>query len=172
MRNIILTILLCVTIWSCGSRKVEKQTDKVDVKIEKEVEKEVVKDSEAKKNELVNTNTKETIEEDESVVEPIDPDKEMIVDGKSYTNAKLKTKKTKSTKDTKEQKKASEILKTKEVEKLKQKDKVDLSQKSTLKQIERTESFFFSIWFWLILLAVLFTMYYLFKKYKDKIWFI
>ena len=172
MKKIILIILLIVGIWSCGSRKVETEIEKKEVKTENNIVKESENQKESEKKEDINTNTKEVTNENESIIEPIDPTKEMIVNGKSYKNAKLTNKKTNKVKDTHEQKKVAE--KVKEIEKTKEvdKSKSSISEKLKYKKVDKKESFIFSIWFWIILILILLALYWLYKKYKDKIWFI
>lgn len=172
MKKIIFIVFLTLGMWSCSSRKVETEIEKKEVKNENNIIKESEKQKEYEKKEDINTNTKEVANEDERIIEPIDPTKEMIVNGKSYKNAKLTNKKTNKVKDTQEQKKVAE--KVKEIEKTKQvdKSKSSISEKSKSKKVDKKESFIFSIWFWIILILILLALYWLCKKYKDKIWFI
>lgn len=172
MKKIIFIIFLTLGIWSCGSRKVETDIEKKEVKTENNIVKESESQKESETKEDINTNTKEITNEYESIIEPIDPSKEMIVNGKSYKNAKLTNKKTNKAKDTQEQKKVAE--KVKETEKTKQVDKgmVVISEKSKSKKVDKKESFIFSIWFWVFLILILLALYWLYKNYKDKIWFI
>mgnify|MGYP003142503795 CR=1 FL=1 len=165
-----ISIILIMFLFSCGARKVEKQDDKVDVKIENKTEKEDVKFTDTQKDESVNTNTKETSSEDEKTIEPIDPYKEMVIDGKSYKNAKLTTKSKSSTKDTKEDKKVSETGNIKEVKKENKKENTEVTKSTKSKKVERKENFIFSIWFWIILVILCVALYYCYNKYKDKFW--
>lgn len=170
MKKIFLLITV-MFLFSCGSRKVETKYDKKEVKIENNEVKEFQKQKEFHKKEEVNTNSKEFVDEFEKIVEPLDPTKEMIVDGKSYTNAKLRTKKKSKTKDIQQKKTVNE--KAKEKQEFKEVDKVTaiISEKSKSKKVDKKESFIFSIWFWLILIVSLFILRYLWKKYKNKIWY-
>lgn len=171
MKNIIITFLLALGIWSCGSRKVETKIEKKEVKTENNILKESETKTEFEKKDEVNTNVKEVTNEIESVVEPVDPTKEMIVNGKSYINAKLTTKKSNNVKDTQEQKVTTEKFKESKKEKEVDKSKSSISEKSKTKKVDRKESFIFSLWFWLILIIILLILYWLYNKYKDKILF-
>lgn len=172
MRKVILVGLVILVMLSCSSRKVETQIDKKEVKTENNIVKESENKKESEKKEDINTNIKEVTNEDESIIEPIDPTKEMIVNGKSYKNAKLTNKKTNKVKDTQEQKKVAEKVKETKITKQVDKSKSSVSEKSKSKKVDKKESFIFSICFWLILILILLTLYWLYKKYKDKIWFI
>lgn len=172
MKKIIFIVFLALGICSCSSRKVETEIEKKEVKTENNIVKESENQKESEKKEDINTNIKEVTNEDESIIEPIDPAKEMIVDGKSYKNAKLTNKKTNKVKDTQEHNKVTE--KAKETEKTKEvdKSKTSIFEKSKSKKVDKKESFIFSIWFWIILILILLALYWLYKNYKDKIWFI
>ena len=92
MKKYILILLLILS--SCGARKVNKSDTKItkDSIVEKLVE--VVK--EETKEEKDSTNLIVVIEDEETTVSPIDTTKEMVVNGKSYKNAVLKSKKKKT----------------------------------------------------------------------------
>jgi len=86
-------ILVSIVFISCGSRKVSKtnleekkdSVSVVDVKTE-------IKTNE---NTEINNNSKIDKTEDEFIIEPIDNTKEIVVNGKSYKNVKIRHKKTK-----------------------------------------------------------------------------
>ena len=86
-------ILVSLLFLSCGSRKVTKtnleekkdSVSVVDVKTE-------IKTNE---NTEINNNSKIDKTEEEFIIEPIDTSKEIIVNGKTYKNVKIRHKKTK-----------------------------------------------------------------------------
>lgn len=96
MKNTILTILLTLTIWSCGTRKVQKSDEKIEVT--KKDTTEVIVNTGKVENK---TETEKTITEEnsnwnysEGTLSPINPDKPMThtgPDGKTntFTNTKI-----------------------------------------------------------------------------------
>lgn len=148
--KLFITIFLTIGIWSCGSRKVQKS-----VEVQKEVTTETVKVEEVKTD-----NTKINILENtqELIIEPIDTILPMIVNGKVYKNARLrqvnKKVNTNIIKDIKQTKKALKIAKKK------------ASTEIIKKEIDK-KAF---CWWWLLLLLI--PIYFLYRKYKNLIWFI
>jgi hypothetical protein len=148
--KIFITIFLTVGIWSCGSRKVQKS-----VETQKEVSTETVKIEEAKTD-----NTKISIAEntDELEVCPVIDSLPMVVNGITYKNARLrqvnKKVNTNIIKDIKETKKAVKIAK--------KKASTEIIKKHIYKKA--------FCWWWLLLLII--PIYYLYRKYKNLIWFI
>lgn len=148
--KILFIILLTSTIWSCSTRKVQKSTE-----VQKETTTEATKIDEVKTD-----NTKINIVEnsDETIVEPIDTIAPMIINGKVYKNARLrrinKKVETNIVKDIKQVKTTVKQAKKKILHEV---IKKDIQKKSV------------SWWWWLLLII---PIYYLFRKYKDLIWFI
>lgn len=148
--KIIFIILLTSTICSCGTRKVQKSTE-----TQKETTTETLKIDEVKTD-----NTKINIVEncDEVIIEPIDTIAPMIIDGKVYKNARLrrlnKKVSTNIVKDIKETKKA--------VKQAQKKASTEIIKKHIDKKT--------FCWLWLLLLII--PIYYLYRKYKNFIWFI
>jgi hypothetical protein len=148
MKNLI--IILSLLLFSCGSRKVEVKKANKETFIEV---KESKKDSAVL---VINKNVIQTEENDIVIYEPIDNDKEIVVDGLTYKNTRLTKKKAKvilvDTSKIKEVKIAvsnkQEINKTKEV----------LQEK----KVDRKESYFkyFLLIFVIIILAFLVRKYY------------
>lgn len=163
--------MLTSAIWSCGSRKVESEKTKVEIKTDLEIvkEKEVVETQE--KKEVVETNTNETITENEVTITPIDPTKEMIVNGKKYTNAVLTTKNKKSNISTEKKEDSQEVKKinSKENENIKQKNDIVIDSK--VKNTDKKESNII-MWCFLWFLLIVIILVVLYRKFKDKIWFI
>jgi uncharacterized membrane protein YvbJ len=148
MKNLI--IILSLLIVSCGSRKVEVKKANKETVIEV---KETKKDSAVL---VINKNVIQTEENDIVIYEPIDNEKEIVVDGLTYKNTRLTKKKEKvilvDTSKIKEVKIAvsnkQESNKTKEV----------LQEKN----VDRKESYFkyFLLIFVIIILAFLVRKYY------------
>jgi hypothetical protein len=86
-------ILVSLVFLSCGSRKVnktrlEEKKDSISVV-------DVKTKTETKENTEINNISKIDKTEDEFIIEPIDTSKEIIVNGKTYKNVKIRHKKTK-----------------------------------------------------------------------------
>ena len=98
-------ILLCLTLFSCASRKVDTKIDKRDstsVSVSNEVE-----------NTKTDTQTQTVIidstETEEIVITPIDSTKPIVVNGKKYFNAKLSYKKQRNNIRTEQKEKVAQI---------------------------------------------------------------
>lgn len=87
-------ILLSLLLISCGSRKVNKSV--VETKEETKTQIAVVDKTETKTNTEINSVTIDTSTTDQMVIEPINPLIEFVVNGKTYKNARITTKKVKS----------------------------------------------------------------------------
>jgi PBP1b-binding outer membrane lipoprotein LpoB len=150
MKTFIKILLIFFLLVGCGSRKVQKS-----VEVQKELTTETVKVEEVKTD---NTKTNIVENTDEVVIEPIDTIAPMIVDGKVYKNARLRrvNKKvvTNIAKDIKETKKT--------VKQAKKKASTEIIKKEIDKKT--------FCWLWLLLLII--PIYYLYRKYKNLIWFI
>lgn len=152
MKSLLKIILLfsLILFVSCSTRKVQKSTEAV-----KETTTEATKIDEVKTD-----NTKINIVEncDETIIEPIDTIAPMIINGKVYKNARLrrinKKVETNIVKDIKEVKTTVKQAKKKTSHEV---IKKDIKKKSV------------SLWFWLLLII---PICYLFRKYKELIWFI
>jgi hypothetical protein len=143
-------IILVFSLFSCGSRQVQKSETKEDIKTEiKEVAK-------AETQTQTNVNVISVTENDEIVIEPIDTIKPMVVNGKEYKNARIKHKKNKSNVIDKTIVKVDEkAVKTTEI-------KQETKKKESKKNTERKQSFW-----WLLWLLLLIPIYWLWKnKFK------
>jgi hypothetical protein len=148
--KILFIILLTSTLCSCSTRKVQKSTE-----VQKETTTEATKIDEVKTD-----NTKINIVEnsDETIIEPIDTIAPMIINGKVYKNARLRRiNKKVETNIVKDIKQAKTTVKQAKKKTLHEVIKKDIQKKSV------------SWWWWLLLII---PIYYLFRKYKDLIWFI
>ena len=150
--KIIFIVFLTSAICSCSIRKVEKSTE-----AQKETTTEATKIDEVKTD---NTTTNIVENCDEIIIEPIDTIAPMVIDGKVYKNARLKRKNKKVNtiiaKDIKEAKTTVKQAKKK-------------ASHKTIKKDIQTKSFSWWSWWWLLLII---PIYYIYRKYKNFIWFI
>jgi uncharacterized protein YcfL len=149
MRNkLILLFLITFLIVGCGTRKT--QQTKTDV-----TTKEVTTDNSVIETKT-DTNTKviDCTLTDEIEIIPIDNTKEIVVNGKTYKNVRLKSKKTKNNVTTNKVEKVSK--KQQNAIKTKSKASIEVKQKET----ERNSNYW-----WLVLLIPIYLLY---RKYKHK----
>lgn len=153
-------ILVSLLFISCGSRKVSKtnleekkdSVSVVDVKTE-------IKTNE---NTEINNNSKIDKTEDEFIIEPIDNTKEIVVNGKTYKNVKIRHKKTKDNSLHINQKK---VVKNALKQQIKHSKQVVTASKVFIeKKIEKKESLI--KYFYILLLILLF---YIIYKYRFNI---
>ncbi len=162
---------------SCGARKVDKRTTQEEIKTET---KDVVKtdltiDSNTKIETKIITNdsTKEEIEE--TVVNPIDPNRIAIFGKDTLRNTSLTKRKIKRNKATTSDNNTIVSNETKATDKtVTESEKAQQTKKSDqTKSIDRKQFDFIgqilSYW-WLFLIVAL--VIYLWKKYLEKIWFV
>jgi len=143
-----LIFLLSILIVGCGTRKT--QQTKTDV-----TTKEVTTDNSVIETKT-DTNTKviDCTLTDEIEIIPIDNTKEIVVNGKTYKNVRLKSKKTKNNVTTNKVEKVAK--KQQNAIKIKSKASIEVKQKET----ERNSNYW-----WLILLIPIYLLY---RKYKHK----
>ena len=147
---IILALLGAIFLSSCGSRKVSKSEIKEqDQKTEK-----ITLETETR----VTDNTKiiDTSTTDEFEICPISDTLPMVVNGITYKNAKIRHKKTKNN---------ISIVKDEKVQHKAKKEGVVMVKRNKIievKQTERKESYWWLLWFLLLI-----PIYILYKKYKD-----
>jgi hypothetical protein len=147
---IVLALFFAIVLTSCGSRKVQKsETKEQEQKTEK-----ITLETETR----VTDNTKiiDTSTTDEFEISPISDTLPMVVNGITYKNAKIRRKKSKNNisvvKDVKVQHKAHKSdLKV-----------VKSNRIIEVKQTERKESYWWLLWFLLLI-----PIYFIYKKYKD-----
>jgi hypothetical protein len=147
-------ILVSIIFLSCGSRKVNKTTIEekkdsvsvVDVKTE-------IKTNE---NTEINNNSKIDKTEEEFIIEPIDNTKEIVVNGKTYKNVKIRHKKTKDNSLHINQKKVSKNALKQQIKHNKQ--VVSTSKVFVEKKIEKKESLVKYIYY-LIIFIILYIIY-------------
>lgn len=159
----LLCILVSIIFISCGARKVNKtnleekkdSVSVVDVKTE-------IKTNE---NTEIDNNSKIDKTEEEFIIEPIDNTKEIVVNGKTYKNVKIRHKKTKDNSLHINQKKVSKNALKSEIKHNKQvisKRKVFIEKK-----IDKKESLV--KYFYLLLLIILLYIIYKYRYYIFKL---
>ena len=149
---IILALITVIFLTSCGSRKVQKSETKENEKTEIKTE--------AKTETKLTDNTKiiDTSTTDEIEIIPIDNTLPFTVNGKEYKNVKINRKKSKNnisvSKDVKVQHNAQKT------------DVVTVKSNRIIevKQTERKESYWWLLWFLLLI-----PIYFVYKKYKHYI---
>jgi H+/gluconate symporter-like permease len=147
---IILALLGAIFLTSCGSRKVQKSETK-------ETEQTEIK-TEAKTETKLTDNTKivDTSSSDEIEICPVSDTIPMVVNGITYKNAKIRRKKTKNN---------ISIVKDVKVQHNEEKRglvTVKANKVVEIKQIEKKQSYWWLLWFLLLIPA-----YYLWRKYKG-----
>ena len=156
----LLFILVSILLLSCGSRKVNKthleekkdSVSVVDVKTEIKIN----------ENTEINNNSKIDKTEDEIIIEPIDNTKEIVVNGKTYKNVKIRHKKTKDNSLHTNQKKVVKNALKKQIKHSKQ--VVSTSKVFVEKKIDKKESLV--KYFYILLLIILL---YIIYKYRFNI---
>jgi len=145
------TILLfsALLLFSCGSRKVQKSKteDKTQISIH-DTSKTITTD-----NTIINV--VEIDSTSELIIEPIDTTKEMVVNGKKYTNSRIKWKKTA---------KVKKLVENKNVVKTERKAvKIDIKQekKAEIKIIDKQASYYWLLWFLLLI-----PIWYFLRRYR------
>jgi len=147
---IVLGLLGAIFLTSCGSRKVNKS----EIKQQEQKTEKITLETET----MVTDNTKivDTSICDEIEIVPIDNTLPFTINGKEYKNAKIRHKKSKNNisinKDVKIQHKA-------------QKEGIVMVKRNKiieLKQTERKESYWWLLWFLLLI-----PIYYAYRKYKS-----
>jgi len=147
---IILALITTIVLTSCGSRKVSKsETKEQEQKTEK-----ITLETETKVTD--NTKIVDTSTADEIEICPVSDSLPMVVNGITYKNVKIRRKKTKNNisvvKDVKVQHKAQKSdLKV-----------VKSNRIIEVKQTERKESYWWLLWFLLLI-----PIYFIYKKYKN-----
>lgn len=146
---IVLGLLGAIFLTSCGSRKVNKS----EIKEQEQKTEKFTLETETRVTD--NTKIVDTFTSDEIEICPVSDSLPMVINGITYKNAKIRRKKTKNnisiTKDVKIQHKA-------------QKEGVVMVKRNKVievKQIERKNSYWWLLWFLLLI-----PIYFAYKKYK------
>jgi hypothetical protein len=151
-----LVILVSFILIGCGSRKVAIQEVKKDSL--SQIDTKIVTDEKRKENKAIETNINTISDAEETIFTPIDNNKEIIINGKSYFNVVLKVKKVKSnTLYNNKETIAKTALKSTKTD---TKSKTLVKEKSKIKNIDKKESLYWLLWLLLIPIG-----YYVYKKY-------
>jgi hypothetical protein len=142
-------IALSFLVMSCASRKVDRKEEKQKINFTEQVSEETKTDSQTT-TKVIDTSTIDEIE-----IIPIDSTKPVVINGKTYLNAKIKHVKRKNNINTDKVEKVAEIQR----KAVKRELKIDNSIKE--KQTERESGF---SWWWLLLLIPIYVIYREFKN--------
>jgi H+/gluconate symporter-like permease len=147
---IVLSLITAIVLTSCGSRKVAKsETKEQEQKTEK-----ITLETETRVTD--NTKIVDTSTSDEFEICPVFDTLPMVVNGITYKNVKIRHKKTKNN---------ISVVKDVKVQHKAQKEGVVMVKSSRIievKQIERKNSYWWLLWFLLLI-----PIYFVYKKYKD-----
>jgi len=152
---ILLAFITAIVLTSCGSRKVAKsETKEQEQKTEK-----ITLETETR----VTDNTKiiDTSTSDEIEICPVSDSLPMVINGITYKNAKIKRSKKKNN---------ISIVKDVKVQHKAQKEGIVMVKKNKVievKQTERKQSYCWLLWFLLLI-----PIYFVYKKFKDKFYFV
>lgn len=152
---IVLALLGAIFLTSCGSRKVNKsETKEQEQKIEK-----ITLETETR----VTNNIKilDSSTTDEIEICPVSDTLPMVINGITYKNAKIRRKKSKNNISINKDVKVQHNTKKEGVVMVKRNKIIEI------KQTERKDSYWWLLWFLLLI-----PIYFAYKKYKDKFWFI
>jgi hypothetical protein len=156
-------LLILLLFISCGARKVNKSETKQDIKTETTIA--VVDTSKT------TTDTKENIKiidnstSDEIEVTPIDSTKPMVINGKTYLNAKIKHQKKKANKSIVKDKTIAQ--KAQKGVNIKSNNKIEETKQATIKKIDKEAvSFWNYLWFLFIILALIAVGIYIKNKFS------
>lgn len=180
MKKIIITILLGSTIWlvSCGARKsnvdITKEENKSVIVDNSVLEKK--SDTNVKQTSIVKIDDKNQTIVEETTYQPEDPTKEAIIvdhDGKKIVlnNSKKTVKKTIQNNNTQTDSKFDSETKENKASK-EQKDVKGTSESKTYKKQKETEKKAIPWYYCVLGLGVIIFIIWLFKKYKEKIWWV
>ena len=146
---IVLALLAAIFLTSCGSRKVAKsETKEQEQKIEK-----ITIETETRVTD--NTKIVDTSTSDEIEICPVSDSLPMVVNGITYKNAKIRHKKSKNN---------ISVVKDVKIQHNAQKEAVVMVKRNKVievKQIERKESYWWLLWFLLLI-----PIYFAYKKFK------
>ena len=151
MKNklIILSLILSILGTSCASRKVDRKEEKQKIDFTEQTIEETKVDSQTT-TKVIDTSTIDEIE-----IVPIDSTKPVVINGKTYLNAKIKHVKRKNNITTDKVTKVAEIKR----KAVKRELKIDNSNKE--KETERKSGF---SWWWLLMLIPIYVIYREFKN--------
>jgi ATP-dependent Zn protease len=158
-------VALFFSLCSCSSRKVDKS--KTETTESQTSTKSVIDSSKTitfwdSNHKILHNSTS-----DEITFEPVDNTKPIVINGKSYLNVKLSTKKVKSSKVT--EKDLKSVKSTQNSVKEVNNQQSNKTVKAEVKKVEKTASYWWLFWTILIFLiiALLLVVYYYWNRYKK-----
>ena len=167
-----------MSLTSCGARKVDKQVlnEETETKIVDNSVSEKESESNVKTTILTKVDDKNETVTEETIYQPEDPTKEAIItdeNGKKtiLNNSKKTIKKITQKNNIKSESKSDSQI----IEKEAIKDEKDIkvsSHTDTVKKSSKTDRDAVSMWNWLWLLIPVGIIIWLFRKYRDKIWWV
>lgn len=167
-----------MSLTSCGARKVDKQVlnEETETKIVDNSVSEKESESNVKTTILTKVDDKNETVTEETIYQPEDPTKEAIItdeNGKKtiLNNSKKTIKKITQKNNIKSESKSDSQI----IEKEAIKDEKDIKASSntdTVKKSSKTDRNAVSMWNWLWLLIPVGIIIWLFRKYRDKIWWV
>jgi FtsZ-interacting cell division protein ZipA len=188
--SILFTFFLMSGIWSCGARKVEKNRTKESTKTEltdkSKTDKSEVDQTKAetniKKTELVTVDDQNQITTIEEVLEPLDSSKEaaytddsgkkqILNNAKKTTKTIIENNNTKTDVNTKTEGFAKSESQLNKKESTANNIKYNTNSKKAVELIHIKRDAW-SPWNWLWLIIPIGVCYWVWDKYKDKIWFV
>ncbi len=146
---IVLALLAAIFLTSCGSRKVNK----FETKEQEQITEKITFKTETRVTD--NTKIVDTSTTDEIEICPVSDSLPMVVNGITYKNAKIRRKKTKNN---------ISVVKDVKIQHNAQKEAVVMVKRNKVievKQTERKESYWWLLWFLLLI-----PIYFAYKKYK------
>ncbi len=156
-------IILSLILFSCGARHV--QTDKVETKLIQTIAVNSIDTTKIITNSDQSTTIVDNSLLDNLTIESKDTTKPIVIDGHTYRNVIIKHERSKNNIITT---KLVNVAKTEQKGvniKVKETKKLNIIEKK--KQIVRSSSYW-----WLLWLLLLLPIYFVWKKYKDEVWFI
>jgi hypothetical protein len=147
-----LILLSTILLFSCAPRKVNKSDTKEETQIA------ILDTSKTETKTATNIKVIDCTGTDELVIIPVDPSKEIVVNGKTYKNVTLKHRKVKNNITT------NKVEKVAKIEQKAIKTNVKAKRVIEVKQVERKGISFLSFW-WLWILIIL--MIYIGYRYRK-----
>ena len=147
---IVLSLLGAIFLTSCGSRKVNKS----EIKEQEQKSEKITLETQTRVTD--NTKIVDTSTSDEIEICPVSDSLPMVVNGITYKNAKIRRKKSKNNISIQKDVKIQHNAKKEGLVMVKRNKIIEV------KQTERKESYWWLLWFFLLIPA-----YYIWRKYKD-----
>jgi len=156
-------LLILLLFISCGARKMDKS--KIDEQKKTETQIAILDTSKTSTNITENLNIVNNSTSDEIEVTPIDSTKPMVIDGKTYLNAKIKHQKKKVSISIVKDKTIAQI--EEKAVNIKSNNKIEEHKQSTVKKIDKEAvSFWNYLWFIFLILGLIALAIYLKNKFS------